>query len=105
MITHSIPCGDAALSTAPAGVARAPAARAGATPARPAGGGGDGPLRVQLHPAARCQGGGVPSRRPSPPGRPGTAPGALLLFPAPPAPPPRGGATPSPRELDPQSPP
>src|SRR5262249_53307785 len=59
MITHTVPCGDAALSTAPAGVARAPAARAGATPARPAGVGGHGPLRVQLHLATRCQGAGL----------------------------------------------
>src|SRR5262252_1218405 len=61
MITHSVPCGDAASKTAPAGPARVPVARAAVTPKRPAGvnQGRHGPLRVPLHLAPRCQGPGV----------------------------------------------
>src|SRR5262244_468018 len=61
MITHSVPCGDAASKTAPAGAARVPVARAAVTPKRPAGvnQGRHGPLRVPLHLAPRCQGPGV----------------------------------------------
>jgi len=61
MITHSVPCGDAAPKTAPAGVARVPFARAAAAPKRPAGvnQGRHGPLRVPIYLAPRCQGPGV----------------------------------------------
>src|SRR5437867_1877474 len=59
MITHSIPHGDAAPETASVGVARTPAVRAGAAPKRPAGVGGYGPLRVQLHLTARHQRAGL----------------------------------------------
>src|SRR5438067_2306167 len=59
MITHSIPHGDAAPETASVGMARTPAVRAGAAPKRPAGVGGYGPLRVQLHLTARHQRAGL----------------------------------------------
>src|SRR5712691_23384 len=64
MITHSIPWGDAAPKTAPAGVARACRVRAPRAPEQPAGvnQGRHGPLRVPLHLASRCQGAGVDPR-------------------------------------------
>src|SRR5262245_25380851 len=71
MITHSIPCGDAAPNTALAGDARIVGARGQTVPGQPAKDFGPawvphwanqgryGPFRVPLHLASRCQGAGV----------------------------------------------
>src|SRR6516225_440103 len=61
MITHSVPCGDAASKTASAGAARVARARAPEAPKRPAGvnQGRHGPLRVPLYLAPRYEGPGV----------------------------------------------
>src|SRR6266436_2869353 len=61
MITHSVPCGDAASKTASAGAARVAWARAPGARKRPAGvnQGRHGPLRVPLHLAPRYEGPGV----------------------------------------------
>src|SRR5215468_9113867 len=61
MITHSVPCDDAASKTASAGAARVVRARAPEAPKRPAGvnQGRHGPLRVPLHLAPRYEGPGV----------------------------------------------
>src|SRR6266436_711331 len=61
MITHSVPCGDAASKTASAGAARVAWARAPGARKRPAGvnQGRHGPLRLPLHLAPRYEGPGV----------------------------------------------
>src|ERR1700719_4512559 len=61
MITHIVPCGDAACKTASAGTARVAWARAPGAPKRPAGvnQGRHGSLRVPLHLAPRYEGPGV----------------------------------------------
>src|SRR5215468_10042811 len=61
MITHSVPCGDAASKTASAGAAREAWARAPGAPKRPAGvnQGRHGPLRVPLQLAPRYEGPGI----------------------------------------------
>src|SRR5438094_6250008 len=58
MITHSVPCGDAAFKNASAGAARVAWARAPGARKRPAGV-RHGPLRVPLHLAPRYEGPGV----------------------------------------------
>src|ERR1700730_15675369 len=61
MITHSVPCGDAAYKTASAGAGADAWARAAEAAKRPAGvnQGRHGPLRVPLHLAPRYEGPGV----------------------------------------------